>query len=229
MLHYTEIITKNKKDYDAIAQDFSQKRSFMWSEIKPLLEVIKSKDKVLDVGCGNGRLYQALKDKQIAYLGVDFSKELIKLAYQQYPGINFKIGDVLDAKTWQGITNFNVAVCLAVLHTFPNNQLQKKILKRIYQALKPDGYLIISVWDLYQPKFFKLHLRQLWWKVTNGFKFKWLKVPYKIIKNGKLIKQVDRFYYGFTKKELENLLVQAGFTLIKREYNNNLCLLAKKP
>jgi len=229
MPHYTEIIAKNKKDYDAIAQDFSQKRRFMWSEIKPLLEIIKSKDKVLDVGCGNGRLYREIKDKQIAYLGVDFSEQLIKLARQQYPGINFKIADVLDSKTWERLNNFDIAVCLAVLHTFPAPNMQLRVLQHIYKAINNNGYLILSVWDLYQPKFYPLHLKQLWWKVTNGFKFKWLKVPYKIIKEGKLIKQVNRFYYGFTKKELENLVVQAGFTIIKRKYNNNLCLLVKKP
>ncbi|PIX02803.1 SAM-dependent methyltransferase, partial [bacterium (Candidatus Gribaldobacteria) CG_4_8_14_3_um_filter_42_11] len=44
---------------------------------------VKDGDKVLDVGCGNGRLVKAFENKKISYLGVDNSEKLIKLATNQ--------------------------------------------------------------------------------------------------------------------------------------------------
>src|SRR3989338_4917659 len=50
----------------------------------------KSKIKtVLDVGCGPGIYCDALNKKGFVVTGVDYSEEMIKLAKQRYPHINF--------------------------------------------------------------------------------------------------------------------------------------------
>ena len=67
-------------DYNSFAGQFSQTREYLWDDIKPLIKYIKENDKVLDIGCGNGRLYHVLKEKQIIYTGLDLSEELIKIA-----------------------------------------------------------------------------------------------------------------------------------------------------
>ncbi len=222
------IVNKTRADYNIIAEHFSQKRLYMWQEISPLLSHIKTGNKVLDVGCGNGRVYDELANKHINYLGIDFSDKLIALAQKNHPQVKFRVADVLAPDTWTKLKNYDVTVCLAVLHHFPTPALQLQVLQNIYQALKNKGLLILTVWNLYQPQFWSLHLDNWWWKITSGWQFKWLKVPYKLMEKGKVKQQVDRFYYCFTKPELEELVEQTGFVILEKKYGKNLCLVSQK-
>ncbi|HNX05040.1 MAG TPA: methyltransferase domain-containing protein, partial [Opitutales bacterium] len=70
----------------------------------PLLE-LSGHDRVLDVGCGYGRWAEALQGKIGAYLGIDFSAELLKLAEaRKFAGATFQCMGAQD------ITPENVAV-----------------------------------------------------------------------------------------------------------------------
>lgn len=53
---------------------------------KLILSLFKDK-KVLDVGCGYGRLSDIFED----YKGIDFSDGMIELARQKYPNKNFQV------------------------------------------------------------------------------------------------------------------------------------------
>jgi ubiquinone/menaquinone biosynthesis C-methylase UbiE len=49
---------------------------------------------VLEVGCGSGRVYACLKDLvPVRYVGVDHSEEMVRLARESHPGIDFRSGD----------------------------------------------------------------------------------------------------------------------------------------
>ncbi|MBM4177706.1 hypothetical protein FJ208_02810, partial [Candidatus Gribaldobacteria bacterium] len=52
-----KLIDQNKQVYNKIAYDFSNTRNYLWQDILPLLDYSKKGDKVLDLGCGNGRLF----------------------------------------------------------------------------------------------------------------------------------------------------------------------------
>lgn len=223
-----KILKKTQEDYSIIASHFSEKRRFVWGDLKPFLKSIKHGDKVLDAGCGNGRLYQALENKKIEYLGIDFSKNLLRIAKKFNPGVEFRQGDISKKKTWSDLKDYDVICCIAVLHHFPTKKEQLKVLEYIFQALKPNGLLIITVWNLWQKRFWGLHLKQIFWKIIKGFKFKWLLVPYKMTDKGKVVKVVNRFCYAFTTKEFEKIVKKAGFSIVKKKYGRNLCLVGKK-
>lgn len=214
------ILVKTKKDYNTIASHFSEKRRFIWEDIKPFLKLVKQKDKVLDIGCGNGRLYGALKEKNIEYLGIDFSEELIKIARKKYSKACFKLADITKEKTWKYPCGFDACFCIAVLHHIPSKKLRLRVLQNIYKALKKNGFLFLTIWNMYQEKYKKYFKNK---------KQKDLLIPYKISNGEKIIKQVDRYVYAFEKKELEELIKKAGFT-IKQAYCSgfNLCFAAKK-
>jgi len=222
------ILLKTKRDYNIIASHFSKKRSFFWKDWQSFLKLVKQGDKVLDLGCGNGRLYQVLKDKKITYLGIDFSSNLLEIAKKKYPQADFRLGNIADKKTWQNVQGFDICFCLAVFHHFPTPLIQLKVLKLIHQSLKNNGLLVLSVWNLWQKRFIPEHLKQLVWKINQGFQLKWLKVPYKVSDGQKIIKKVDRFCYSFTIQELKNLVEKAGFQLLEEKKGANLCLVAKK-
>ena len=83
------LVKKTISDYDTISEHFSNTRSFMWQDLEFIKKYISNGDKVLDLGCGNGRLIDLLKDLDIKYVGIDSSEKLISLAKQKYPKHEF--------------------------------------------------------------------------------------------------------------------------------------------
>ncbi len=75
------ILQQVKENYNCCALDFSQTRVFNWPEISELADkYVKKGMKILDVGCGNGRILELLENRGIEYVGVDNSEGLIKEA-----------------------------------------------------------------------------------------------------------------------------------------------------
>lgn len=54
---------------------------------------VKPGQTVLDVGCGYGRYYAAVRTVGAQYHGIDFSEEMIKLAKKKFPLENFTVAD----------------------------------------------------------------------------------------------------------------------------------------
>ena len=79
-----KILEKVKTDYAVIAPHFSQTRQKFWDEMRDFAESLGPGDRVLDLGCGNGRLYEVLKEKSIDYTGVDNSPELLGFAKKRW-------------------------------------------------------------------------------------------------------------------------------------------------
>ena len=53
-----------KDNYEAIAADFDvTRRKKIWPKLAELSELVEGKSRVLDLGCGNGRLFEELKNK----------------------------------------------------------------------------------------------------------------------------------------------------------------------
>ena len=82
-------------NYREIAAQFDvTRKKHIWPELENILANLSANSSILDVGCGNGRLLEALKDKNIKYLGVDNGEELIELAKKNYPNNNFSVVDI---------------------------------------------------------------------------------------------------------------------------------------
>jgi Methylase involved in ubiquinone/menaquinone biosynthesis len=141
-----DLLKKTKEDYDSIAQDFSRTRQSFWKELEMLKDYVKEGEKVLDIGCGNGRLFQILKDKNIEYTGIDFSKNLIELAKKKYPEGNFLVANALNLPFKEN--TFDKVFLIAVLHHIPSKELRSQVLKEAKRVLKPQGLLILTVWNL---------------------------------------------------------------------------------
>ena len=52
---------------------------------------------ILDMGCGNGRTIQYIRQSWMKIIGLDFSQEAIKLAEKKNPGITFYCCNLLYA------------------------------------------------------------------------------------------------------------------------------------
>lgn len=219
-----------KNNYQEIAFDFNATRKKeIWPEISRFTEIVKTGDRILDAGCGNGRLLEALKDKATNYLGVDSSSELIKLAQTNYPGKKFIVGDILNLDM-VAENNFAYVFCLAVWQHIPSRELRLAALKQLAKKISPEGVLIISVWNLWQqPKYRRQLWKNYWLKIFtrrelgfNDLIFPW--------KNSRGEAVSERYYHAFTKKELKKLVRLAGLKTIelKRDRYNYWLVLKNK-
>ena len=209
-----------RRNYEEISENFNlTRKKEIWPEIRQVADKIKDGDRVLDLGCGNGRLLEALKDKKIKYLGMDASESLIKKARLNYPGYEFTVQDILDLKL-EKIEKYNYIFCLAVLQHIPSQELRVEVLKEIKKLLIPGGEIVISNWNLWQSKkHFPLIVKNYFIKIFGQSKldfgdliFSW--------KNSRGEEISQRYYHAFTKNELRLLIKKAGLR-IKKIYSDN--------
>lgn len=222
------LLDKVKDDYNQIAKEFSSTRQKPWPEIRPLFDdFIKDGDKVLDLGCGNGRYFDFLQEKQIEYFGVDNSKELIDISKQRYSGKNFQIADGLCLPFADNF--FNKVYCIAVLHHLPSKEQRLKFLSETKRVLKSNGIFILTVWKFRWHKEVALLLKYTILKILGKNKMDF----------GDIIepwgKQLGRYYHIFSQNDLRKLCREVNFEVMKigiisneRGNRNNIFLVAKK-
>ncbi len=221
------LLEKTKEDYNLIAEEFSRTRSSIWPETKSLFDrYLLPGEKILDLGCGNGRYFEYLKGKDVDYFGVDISERLINIAKSRYPKAIFQTADALNLPFPDDF--FDKAVGIAVFHHIPSEDFRIRFLQEVKRVLKPGGTLILTVWNFREAKEFLLY-----------FKFIILKLFGSKLDFGDFLepwgKKALRYYHYFSKKELISLLKKAELSLketgiLKNERGNrrNTYLVAKK-
>lgn len=188
-----------KASYVAIADEFSQSRMRPWPEFEGFLKYVKSGARVLDVGCGNGRLYDFLKQKKVHYLGVDHNPEFIKKASVFFPEAEFELQEMTDLKL--PANHFDVIFSVAAFHHLPTKKLRKKVLLDFHSALKKDGFLILTTWNLFQWRYLRPLLKSIFRSVfTLGLKGRWNDLW---IKWGNY--PLKRYYHSFLPGEIRRL------------------------
>lgn len=231
-----ELIKIVQKNYDEIADDYSETRKkALWPELFKLTAEVKNGDKILDVGCGSGKLLDALKDKKILYTGIDPCGKLLYHAKKRKTNgaikkKEFITGSILNLGELKEI-NFDYVFCIAVLQHIPGKNLRLKALKQLKNKAKNRGRIIISVWDMwsdawnekgFKKKIYKFWLLKLFGKNNMDFGdilFDWKN------SEGKIVSQ--RYYHAFRKRELKKLLKKAGLKIKKfyrDKYNYYLVL-----
>ena len=108
-----KILEENKKTYNEISDEFDQTRRKYSSELEDLKKYIVPDEKILDLGCGNGRLYEIFSGENVDYTGVDFSENLIETARGKY-GDHFQVADILSLPF--SSQYFDSVWSIAVLH-----------------------------------------------------------------------------------------------------------------
>lgn len=104
---------------------------------------------VLDIGCGNGVLYSRAADIQHAsWTGIDLSTIAIEEAQDRADKLErenatFYSDDLLNTDKIPMDTYYDVIIINEVLNMSDN---PKRILELCQQALRPDGFLVISAW-----------------------------------------------------------------------------------
>ena len=89
-MHHTkdrELLNNVKDAYKEIPHLWDRLRRNPSREWRWIESLIHQGDRVLDVGCGNGRFFELLRNKNIAYTGIDSNAELIEIAQSRYGAV----------------------------------------------------------------------------------------------------------------------------------------------
>ncbi|MBQ4338998.1 MAG: class I SAM-dependent methyltransferase [Clostridia bacterium] len=103
-----------------------------------------SKDcKILDVGCGYGRILNELAEAGFTDLtGVDSAKNMIKRGLREYPELNLVANP--DGVIPFENNFFDAVILFGVLTCVPDNESQQELLNNIKKVLKPGGIIYIN-------------------------------------------------------------------------------------
>ncbi len=196
------LLNKTIKDYNSIAGDFSRSREKIWGELRSLEKYVSPKDRVLDLGCGNGRLYDLIEKKNVSYCGLDASEKLVEIAREKYPEADFKVGDALDLPFAEN--SFDKIISIGVFHHISSFDMRLKFLKEACRVLRPEGFLIVTVWKLPPLKEMILRAKFLFLKFLGKSKMGSgdVLVPWN--------RDCLRYVHLFDEKELRKLAEKAG-------------------
>jgi ubiquinone/menaquinone biosynthesis C-methylase UbiE len=209
------LLKKTRRDYNRLAAIFTTKRERLTPDILALKKYAQDGDKILDLGCGYGRLSQLFNDKKIK------NHKFIKSDTFLVPFKN---------------NNFDKIFCLSVIHHIPSVIYRLKFLREIKRLLKPKGKLILTAWSVWaNPRIRRIILKYKIRKILglNKMDFRDVLFPFKN-ERGEIL--ANRYIHCFDAKELKELVKKAGFKILETKVlkrdrsaqNKNILIVAQK-
>jgi SAM-dependent methyltransferase len=218
------LIAINQKFYSEFAHAFSETRSSAQTRLDRIVAYIGNDVKVLDVGCGNGRLAERLEKegRRVRYVGVDASSELIAIASARAARLHkvaaeFRVADITQqgwSASLAGVMPFDIAIMLAVLHHVPSFDLRGAVLRDIHALLRPGGELIMTNWHFERNE--RLRKKVVPWQTVG--------IDPRDLESGDALLTWERGGVGYrychliTKVEVRRMAEQSGFEVVEQFY-----------
>jgi SAM-dependent methyltransferase len=98
--------------------------------------------RVLDAGCGPGRLGAALHARGHAVVGVDVDPALIAAAAEDHPGPRWLVADLAEFSLDE--PPFDAAVLAGNVLVFVAPGSERQVLARVADHLRPDGAIVVG-------------------------------------------------------------------------------------
>ncbi len=102
--------------------------------------------RILDAGCGPGRVGAVLMDAGHTVVGVDVDPELIAAAKEDHPGPTWLVSDLaeLDLPTAGVAEGFDVILCVGNVMTFLAASTRREVLRRLRAHIREAGRIVIG-------------------------------------------------------------------------------------
>ena len=178
---------KLSKTYDKMYSGYNPRKNY--DKIMNILEV-KDNYKILDVGCGTGKLLSMIRNKnnKVDLYGIDISPKMIEKAKsKKIKNVSLKVGDA--EKLEFDNDQFDILITSESFHHYP---YPSKALKEFRRVLKPNGLLILC--DMYRPTPVRQFMNFMF-NFTNTGDVKM-----------------------YTKKEIEKLLIEGKYEIIDKKF-----------
>ncbi len=133
---------ESAKIYGKIASLYYENFNQPSEHLDQFVKLLPPKARVLDVGCGPGVDSAYLYSKGCSVIGVDLSKEMIKIAQNKFKGIDFRVGDMRKLEFSQG--SFDGIIAAYSLFHLRTAEI-KEVVSRSYSFLKKGGMLYVAL------------------------------------------------------------------------------------
>lgn len=102
--------------------------------------------RILDAGCGSGRIGGPLAERGHTVIGVDVDPVLIDIAREDYPGVTWVVGDLaeLDLASLGVDEPFDLIVAAGNVLPFLAPSTRREVLRRLRAVLTPGGRAAIG-------------------------------------------------------------------------------------
>jgi ubiquinone/menaquinone biosynthesis C-methylase UbiE len=139
-----------KSQYDRLAKIYDHRwRVYVSNTLNHLIfylqkaEQLHGNERVLDLACGTGELERLLLNNypNLEIVGVDLSDEMLELAKQKLPDLEFIKADAIALPFAE--QSFDTVIIASAFHYFESPSIALTEIRRI---LKPQGKLIIMDW-----------------------------------------------------------------------------------
>lgn len=145
----------NHQFYNIVAKDFDESRNHHWPGWDKINTYISEQVVVLDIGCGNGRFGEYVRDciDHSDYTGIDSNEFLLKQAKKRLPEYNFLNIDITK-QDWKGISDdhFDLVGIFGVIHHIPGYKNRINIFNNIRSKLKKRRYTSCCSLGVYRNK-----------------------------------------------------------------------------
>ena len=176
-------------------------------------------DKILEAGCGSGRVVKYLYDRGYTNIyGIELNESVVTWINKTFPMLNIIAGDLLNMPYESNY--FDVVLSYGVVEHFPKGLSDP--LKSIFSVLKPGGTAIITV-----PSLNLFRQINYWWNQKSIYAF---------LKNNPMLRRLlgkepvnqsnigylyrihpmngPFFEYRLTPQEFEEICISAGFEIM---------------
>ncbi|KAH8582783.1 uncharacterized protein ELE39_002629 [Cryptosporidium sp. chipmunk genotype I] len=136
--------------YETMAEHFSHTRGIPWPKVKDFVSSFEPGSLLLDVGCGNGRFMDCIKDSKVFFMGTDRCKSLLGSAIARNPDLQVFVDDCMRLNVRSA--TFDGIICIAVLHHLSTPERRIQAVSELIRCLRRNGTLLIYVWAFEQKK-----------------------------------------------------------------------------
>jgi 2-polyprenyl-3-methyl-5-hydroxy-6-metoxy-1,4-benzoquinol methylase len=129
--------------YEYKAANHEVSHSYLKPVVDSLVKDVPAGSTVLDMGCGNGSFLSLYRDRAWKLYGTDFSSTGIEIAKNNYPDIEFILGD--SQTSAEDLLNrvgpVDLVISTEVIEHLYN---PKAFLRTAYDVLKPGGVMVVT-------------------------------------------------------------------------------------
>jgi tRNA (uracil-5-)-methyltransferase TRM9 len=230
------LIDLNQHFYQTFANQFSHPRQRLQPGVQKILTQIPEDAVVLDLGCGNGVLWEELIKQGFSgyYVGVDSSPGMLAAARARAKTQTFRppafVQIDLSGEDWNhtlldnlrlnlnmiGVWQFSHVLAFAVLHHLPGRNLQQRVLLKIHPLLQAEGTFFHSEWQFLNSE--KLKSRLVPWSQIN--------LDVNMVEEGDYLLDWRaggkglRYVHHFSENELGSLAAETGFHIHETFYSD---------
>lgn len=178
-----------KKRFDALAEKCQywkeRNRYYYDNQERYFRFLVPERLSILELGCGTGHLLAALKPKR--GVGIDFSSEMLRIAKERYPELEFRLADMEQVEGW-GET-FDILIMADIVGHLMDIEAT---FRGLHTFCRPSSRVIVSYYNF------------LWEPILKIGEVLGLKMP-------------QQYQNWLSSEDICNLLSLAQFQVVKSE------------